>query len=314
MCAPCAAASASSAPTGTNVLAKTLSGMTGFGAGTRTGDYGEIRVEARSVNGKGLDLRLRLPVGLDSLDAPLREAARKRFARGSLTLTVTHTRAEEAASVRIDEARLALYAQAATDLATRFSLTPATAGELLALKGAIVSEEAGPDEAQSAALLAAAQDASVEALDALHTARQGEGAALLPVLTAHLDEIESLRASAADNAAATPEAIRDRIKAKFDALLPSGLDPDRLDAEAAALAVKADIREELDRLTAHITDARELLAAGSPCGRKLDFLSQEFNREVNTLCSKASDTELTRTGLAMKAVVDRLREQVQNLE
>ncbi|MFW5660822.1 MAG: endoribonuclease YicC domain-containing protein, partial [Oceanicaulis sp.] len=140
------------------------------------------------------------------------------------------------------------------------------------------------------------------------------GAALAGMLEDHVAEIEALREEAAASAAVLPQAIRDRVKAKFDELLPEGLDADRLAQEAAAIAVKADVREELDRLKAHIDTARSLIAGGSPCGRKLDFLSQEFNREANTLCSKAADPALTRAGLAMKAAVDRLREQVQNVE
>ena len=134
------------------------------------------------------------------------------------------------------------------------------------------------------------------------------------VLETHLAQIEGLRAEAAGCADALPAAIKARIQAKFDELLPSGLDPERLEQEAAMLAVKADIREELDRLTAHIDQARALLAGGSPCGRKLDFLAQEFNREANTLCSKSADPGLTRIGLALKAAVDRLREQIQHVE
>jgi len=291
-----------------------LSGMTGFARAGRDGDFGVVTVEARSVNGKGLDLRLRLPAGMDALEAPLRELARARFNRGSISLAVTCEPPEGRAGAVIDEDRLRAYAAAARALSDAGLARPASAGELLALKGVILAEDAAIEAGADEALASAALDAAREALDALQAAREAEGAALADVLKGHLDEIEALRAEAAANAAAAPEAIRDRIRAKFDELLPGGLDPDRLAQEAAALAVKADIREEIDRLAAHVESARALLSAGSPCGRKLDFLSQEFNREANTLCSKSSDPALTRAGLAMKAAVDRLREQVQNVE
>ncbi|MCC5996126.1 MAG: DUF1732 domain-containing protein, partial [Oceanicaulis sp.] len=191
---------------------------------------------------------------------------------------------------------------------------PASAGELMALKGVILAEDAetqtGPDEA----LAEAALKAAYAALNMLQDAREAEGAAMGAVLTGHLDEIETLTREAAALDAARSAAIKARIEAKFAELLPSGLDPERLAQEAAVLAVKADVREELDRLAAHIDSARALIKGGSPCGRKLDFLSQEFNREANTLCSKSGDPALTRIGLALKAAVDRLREQVQNVE
>jgi uncharacterized protein (TIGR00255 family) len=291
-----------------------ITGMTGFGRGERSGAFGAVTVEARSVNGKGLDLRLRLPPGFDAIEPKLRELAKARFNRGSVTLNLTVTPPEGGQDVRIDEERLSFYAKAARRLYEQGAAAAATGGELLALKGVIISDEAGPTAEDAEALHAAGVLAAAEALDSLKAARDAEGAAMVTVLTGHLDEIEALRADAASNAEALPEAIKARIKAKFDELLPSGLDPDRLEQEAAMLAVKADIREELDRLTAHIEAAHVLLDGGSPAGRKLDFLAQEFNREANTLCSKSADPALTRTGLALKAAVDRLREQVQNVE
>lgn len=291
-----------------------LSGMTGFGAASRPGPFGEVSVEARSVNGKGLDLRLRLPSGLDALEAPIREMARARFNRGSMTVTVSLSAPEGAAGVRIDAERLKLFAKAAFELSSTGRAAPATAGELLALKGVVIADDADPASVEPEALAAAATEAASEAFAGLQAAREAEGAALAEILEEHISEIEALREEATSSAGALPAAIKARIKAKFDELLPSGLDPERLEAEAAALAVKADVREELDRLKAHIAEARKLIAAGSPCGRKLDFLSQEFNREANTLCSKAADPDLTRAGLAMKAAVDRMREQVQNVE
>ncbi|MCH8490062.1 MAG: YicC family protein [Oceanicaulis sp.] len=291
-----------------------LSGMTGFGRAEAQGDFGVLSVEARSVNGKGLDFRLRVPAGMDALEIPLRDMARARFQRGSVTLTVTLARHVGETGVRVDEARLEAYARAARGLSDKGLAQPASAGELMALKGVILAEDAdaptGPDEAAMAAALEAAE----AALTMLQDAREAEGAAMGAVLTGHLDEIEALTREAAALDAAGPAAIKARIDAKFAELLPNDLDPERLAQEAAVLAVKADVREELDRLAAHIDSARALIKGGSPSGRKLDFLSQEFNREANTLCSKSNDPALTRIGLALKAAVDRLREQVQNVE
>jgi uncharacterized protein (TIGR00255 family) len=294
-------------------MAAPLSGMTGFGRADRSGDFGRIEVEARSVNGKGLDVRLRLGPGLEAIETALRDMIKARFSRGSVNVSVSYAAPEGAAGVVIDHDRLNAYAEAAKRLSDAGLAAPATAGELLALKGVIASEDAQA-LVEPETLAAAALEAAGEALAGLQAAREAEGAALAEVLEEHVAEIESLREEAAASAAALPEAIRDRVKAKFDELLPGGLDPDRLAQEAATLALKADVREELDRLKAHIDTARGLLAGGSPSGRKLDFLSQEFNREANTLCSKAADPALTRAGLAMKAAVDRLREQVQNVE
>lgn len=290
-----------------------LSGMTGFGRADRSGDFGRIEVEARSVNGKGLDVRLRLAPGLDAVETALREMIKARFSRGSVNVAVSYAAPEGAAGVVIDEDRLKAYAEAARRLSDTGLVHPASAGELMGLKGVIAADEF-ESLVEPEVLAAAALEAAGEALGGLQAAREAEGAAIADMLEDHLAEIETLREEAAASAAALPAAIRDRVKAKFDELLPGGLDPDRLAQEAAAIAMKADVREELDRLKAHIDTARGLLAGGSPCGRKLDFLSQEFNREANTLCSKAADPALTRAGLAMKAAVDRLREQVQNVE
>jgi len=294
-------------------MAAPLSGMTGFGRADRSGPFGRIDVEARSVNGKGLDVRLRLGSGLEAVETALRDMIKARFSRGSVNVTISYDAPEGAAGVAIDEERLRAYAEAAKRLSDTGLAMMASAGELMLLKGVIASDDMDA-LVEPETLAAAALEAAGEALAGLQSAREAEGAALAEVLEEHIAEIEALRAEAAGCAAALPQAIRDRVKAKFDELLPQGLDADRLAQEAAAIAVKADVREELDRLKAHIDTARGLLAGGSPCGRKLDFLSQEFNREANTLCSKAADPALTRAGLAMKAAVDRLREQVQNVE
>ena len=292
----------------------TLSGMTGFARSERSGAYGSVSVEARSVNGKGLDVRLRLPQGLDTVENPVRDLAKQRFNRGSVSLTVTLGSAEASVEASVDQAQLMAYVEATRALVDKGLAERPTAGELLMLKGVITSEDAILDEDQLAARDAAVLEAVAEAFDGLKAARLEEGAALNAVLKGHLDEITDLREQAARCAAAMPDAIKARLQAKLDELIAGGVDPDRLAQEAAMMAVKADVREELDRLKAHIDSAHALLDAGSPCGRKLDFLSQEFNREANTLCSKSADTQLTNIGLALKATVDRLREQVQNVE
>jgi uncharacterized protein (TIGR00255 family) len=288
--------------------------MTGFARTERSGAYGSISVEARSVNGKGLDVRLRLPQGLDAVENPIRELAKQRFNRGSVSIAVTLTAPEGASAASVDMAQLEAYLHATRALVDKGGVRAASIGELLALKGVIISEETGLDEEQAAARDAELVSAVEAALDGLKAARLEEGAALKSVLEGHLDEIADLREQAANCAAAMPDAIKARLQAKLDELISGGVDPDRLAQEAAMMAVKADVREELDRLKAHIDSAHALLDAGSPCGRKLDFLSQEFNREANTLCSKSADTQLTNIGLALKATVDRLREQVQNVE
>ena len=292
----------------------TLSGMTGFARAERSGAYGSISVEARSVNGKGLDVRLRLPQGLDAVETPIRELAKARFNRGSVSINVTLANREGESAARIDRAQLEAYIKATQDLVDKGGVRAASVGELLALKGVITSEDTALDEDEAKARDAAVVELVETALDDLKAARLEEGSALISVLNGHLEEITDLRAQAAQCAAAMPDAIKARLQAKLDELMSGGVDPERLAQEAAMMAVKADVREELDRLKAHIDSAHALIDGGSPCGRKLDFLSQEFNREANTLCSKSADTQLTNIGLALKATVDRLREQVQNVE
>lgn len=291
-----------------------LSGMTGFARAARGGDFGAITVEARSVNNKGLDIRLRLPAPLEQVETDIRGRIKTRFTRGSISLTLTMDRPDTAAGLQIDEALLRRLAETGRELIDQGLARPPSLDGLLALRGVIRADEAEQDAALDDEARTAALDALDDALDDLAAARLEEGAALAGMLVAHIDEIAALTEQAAVSAASRPAAMAERIKAKFNALLPQGLDPDRLAQEAAALAVRADVREELDRLAAHVAAARALVTGGSPAGRKLDFLSQEFNREANTLCAKAADRELTAIGLALKHAIDQLREQVQNVE
>ncbi|WP_019962066.1 YicC/YloC family endoribonuclease [Woodsholea maritima] len=292
-----------------------LSGMTGFARTSAHFDIYAWTWEVRSVNGKGLEVRARLPQGFDRLDNPLRALLKTVFSRGSFQATLTLQTETGEGRYRINIDQLRAYAEAGQVLVDEgLALTPNLDG-LLALKGVIIADDGeASEELESEALDQHILASLAEALKALKEARETEGRALSPVLLGHIDEIESLTARAETHTAGQSERLRDRVQAKFDELLTKGLDQDRLAVEAAALAVKADVREEIDRLKAHIASARDLLAKGSPIGRKLDFLSQEFNREANTLCSKSADIGLTDIGLALKATIDQFREQIQNVE
>ena len=296
-----------------------ISGMTGFGRADGAlvveggGDW-TWSVEARSVNGRNLEVRFRGPNGFDGLERAAKAAAQARLARGQVTIGVQAKRAETGeAAVTINAAVLARYLTLANELAED-GATPPSADGLLALRGVIEAPEE-VDDPEARAILEAAMAGTVEAaLDALKTSREGEGAQLTPVLEEFIRRIEALVAQAESEATAQVAAIRDRFSRRMAELAPDapGLE-DRIFLEAAALATKADVREELDRLTAHIDAARQLLVS-APAGRKLDFLMQEFMREANTLCSKSATTALTGIGLELKAVIEQLREQVQNVE
>lgn len=297
----------------------TVSSMTGFARASAEQAAPALAWtwEARSVNGKGLDVRLRLPPGYEALEIPAREAAGKRFARGNITLSLTVQARPDAApaAVQVNEPLLRQLMDMARDLPPH--VAPPTFDGLLAVRGVLQSaDETVMDDDTRAAHEAAVLRSLDDALGALAAARAEEGARLDGVLAAHLATIQSLTAQAGDTAQMRPEAARERLRQQVQALLEASpaLPEDRLAQECALLATKLDVREELDRLVAHVAQARELIAAAGPCGRRLDFLCQEFNREANTLCSKAQDTTLTRIGLDLKAVIDQLREQVQNIE
>ncbi|WP_295170938.1 YicC/YloC family endoribonuclease [uncultured Brevundimonas sp.] len=292
----------------------TLSGMTGFGRADGAGEGWTWSVEARSVNGRNLEVRFRGPNGFDGLERAAKAAGQARFARGQVTVGTQAKRAEAGeAAVTINAAVLARYLTLANELAED-GATPPSADGLLALRGVIEAPEEADDPEARAAVEAAMIRTVEEALDALKASRQNEGAQLTPVLDEFIARIEALVAQAEGEAAAQVEAIRDRFTRRISELAPDapGLE-DRIFLEAAALATKADVREELDRLTAHVASARQLVAS-APAGRKLDFLMQEFMREANTLCSKSATTALTGIGLELKAVIEQLREQVQNVE
>lgn len=288
--------------------------MTGFGRADDAVDGWSWSVEARSVNGRNLEVRFRGPPGFDNLERLAKAAAQARLSRGQVTVGVQARKAEAgAAGLIVNEDVLARYLMLANRLAED-GATPPSADGLLGLRGVLEAPEEEED-AEAKAAVEAAMAASVEAaLDALKISREREGAQLTPVITDFIARIEALVAAAEAQAAAQVEHIRDRFTRRMQELAPDapGLE-ERVYLEAAALATKADVREELDRLTAHVASARTLMKQ-PPAGRKLDFLMQEFMREANTLCSKSATTALTGIGLELKAVIEQLREQVQNVE
>lgn len=291
-----------------------ISGMTGFGRADGAVDGWSWSVEARSVNGRNLEIRFRGPPGFDNLERLAKASAQTRLNRGQVTLGVQAKRAEAgAAALKVNEDVLARYLQLANQLAEE-GATPPSADGLLGLRGVLEAPEEDEDLEAKAAIETAMAKSVAEAIDALKASREREGEQLLPVITGFIDRIEALVADAEGEAAAQVEAIRERFNRRITELAPDapGLE-ERIFLEAAALATKADVREELDRLTAHVASARTLLQQ-PPAGRKLDFLMQEFMREANTLCSKSATTPLTGIGLELKAVIEQLREQVQNVE
>jgi len=293
-----------------------LQSMTGFARATGERDGAAIAWELRSVNGKGLDVRLKLPPGFERLEMPARQAVQKRFSRGNIQATLTFARIGIATQPVINEEFLKDIAALAKRLESQFGCAPASADGLLALRGVLEVPET-VDAPETLEAIDAAITAVLErALDGLSASREGEGAALKTVLLGHLDTIESLTLRAEADPSREPASIRERIAAQVKLLLDAAqpLDEQRLHMEAAFLATKADIREEIDRLKTHVASGRALLSSGGAAGRKLDFLSQEFNRESNTLCSKSNAATVTAIGLELKAVVDQFREQVQNLE
>jgi uncharacterized protein (TIGR00255 family) len=292
----------------------TLNSMTGFARadGSHAGErwYWEVK----SVNGRGLDVRVRLPQGHDQLEPKVREATAKRLVRGSLTINLSTQRDTSAVEVHINEHALAQVLRAVEEVRRLTGAPPPSADGLLALRGVLeVTEADGALDSDVAVAMLASFDT---ALDALITARADEGRRLTVVLTSHIDEIERLTRLVQASPSRTPDAIRARLADQLARLTNASpaLDPVRLHQEAILLATRSDVEEELQRLAAHVASARALLSESVPAGRKLDFLAQEFNREANTLTSKAIDMDVSRSGLALKTVIDQLREQVQNIE
>lgn len=293
-----------------------LSSMTGFARSHGTSGPYAFEWELKSVNAKGFDFRMRLPSGWDDIEPLARKSATERLSRGTVYANLTVKRADAAGSVRINEDVLATIVKLSADVAARTGATPPSVDGLLGIKGVIEIADPVTDETEEQAARQAVIASFELALKALVDMRKREGTTLGQVLAQRMDEIETLSKAAEAAPGRKPDAIKARLAEQIALLLETSerFDPDRLHQEALLIAAKADIREELDRIASHVMQARELLAKGGAVGRRLDFLAQEFNREVNTCCSKSNDLELTNTGMQMKNVVEQFREQVQNLE
>jgi uncharacterized protein (TIGR00255 family) len=295
----------------------TLQSMTGFARVEGTSGRYRWAWELRSVNGKGLDIRSRLPQGQEYLETDLRRLVGERLMRGNLqvglSLTASENRVEAVLNHDALNAVLALRDQLGPEI---LDPAPLRLDTLLSIRGLVDMREAADDEEA-----VAKRDADIlaglgEAVNAIATMRETEGAALRAILEDQITRIESLAQQIEADPSRSPEEIARRLETQLAGLMDttSGLDRDRLHQEIALIATKADLREEIDRLKAHVTAARELLSVGGPVGRKLDFLAQEFNRESNTICSKSNSVAVTSAGIELKVVIDQFREQVQNLE
>jgi uncharacterized protein (TIGR00255 family) len=292
-----------------------LSGMTGFAREDGALGSWAWTVEARSVNGRTLEARFRGPPGFDALEKVAREGAQARFQRGQLNVSLTAKRSESAGQLRINTAQLDEYLRVGEPyLLAGKALAPSLDG-LLGLRGVVEAADEADDAGAREAVEAAMAISIGHVLDALKAARLDEGRALSPILQGQVARVADLVGQAEVCAAEQPAYVRDRFKKRLAELLP---DPEtyeeRVVQEAAVLAAKADVREELDRLSTHVAAARALLSGDQAAGRRLDFLTQEFMREANTLCSKSATTALTAVGLELKAVIEQFREQVQNVE
>lgn len=295
-----------------------IASMTGFARVAGSCADASWAWELRSVNGRGLDLRLRLPPGLDGVEIQARDTLSRKLTRGTVQANLVIDRPPRPMEIRINQEILSSLLQAAEMVRGKAgaNVAPPTVDGLLAVRGVVeIIETPDSDEAR-AALAAVIIEGFASAVDALVAARQGEGHNIAAIVRQQVAAIERLIAQAETIVAALPAAMRERIREQVQALVENSgsLDADRLHQEAILLATRADVREELDRLNAHVAHAHKLLDEGGAIGRKFDFLAQEFNREANTLCSKSSSRELTEIGLSLKTVIDQLREQVQNIE
>jgi len=273
--------------------------------------------ELKSVNGRNLDMRCRLPGGYDALEQFARTTAADILKRGNVNVALTLTQQEKTGTFRINETALAQVEKIIAEMHQRFEAAPPRIDGILGLRGILEVDEPAPTSEEQEVRLQALQRSLTEAFKQLQAMRQVEGARLQTLVEGHLAEIERLCGQAGQIAASQPESLRKRLSEQLAELLSSNgasLNEERLTQEVALLATKADVREELDRLAAHVQAVRDLLRQGGAIGRKLDFLCQEFNREANTLCSKAADLALTAIGIDLKATIEQLREQIQNIE
>lgn len=293
----------------------TVKSMTGFARADGADQTASWHWEVRSVNGRGLDVRLRLAPGTEWLEPQVREAVAARFVRGNVSVSLNLT-AETGVEIRLNEHVLAQVIAAARRVQALTGAEPARVEGLLAIRGVLEPVEPAAGEEARLARGRLALATLKQALDGVEAARAAEGARLARVLEAQVEDVGRLVAEIAAAPSRSLDAMRRRLSEQVSRLMEasSTLDPARLHQEAVLAATRADVEEELKRLASHIVAARELLAAREPVGRKLDFLAQEFHREANTLCSKSIDPEVTRRGLALKVVIDQMREQVQNIE
>jgi uncharacterized protein (TIGR00255 family) len=293
-----------------------LSSMTGFARAH--GSHGNWRWhwEVRSVNAKGLDIRVRVPEGFESLEQPARILGNERFSRGNVSASLTLDSDPGKGGIRINREALQQILGVMRELEGEVTAGPATLDGILSLRGVIEAQPALLTEQEQAARDAALLKSLASALDALALARREEGARLHNVLQQQAARLGVLVGEAEQWSAGQPDLLRQRLKAGIDQILGShpGLSEDRIAQEVAVLLVRSDVREEIDRLKSHLVQAQDLFGGKGAQGRRFDFLAQELNREANTLCSKSSDIQLTRIGLEMKATIDQLREQVQNVE
>ncbi|MGB0908552.1 MAG: YicC/YloC family endoribonuclease [Maricaulaceae bacterium] len=289
--------------------AATLSGMTGFARISGQYENHNWQWEVRSVNGKSLDVRMRLPNEFSDINGDVRKIFTKYFARGNLQLALDLVSSGAESTYVVNEDLFGVL----SDFVEKQGGTP-DAHKLLQVEGMVISTRSSVSDDEKEALKNAILDSADELANNLKSARDVEGRAVAPVMIGAVEKIEIYVAQAETLAAVKPEAILKRLQTSIAELKGQDLDADRLAQEVAVLAMKADVREELDRLKAHCDQARALLAQGSPIGRKLGFLAQEFHRETNTLCSKSSDIELTQIGLEMKSVIEQFREQAANVE
>ncbi len=297
-----------------------IASMTGYARAQGADDRRRWVWEARSVNGRNLEIRCRVPQGFDRLENPSRTAVGSRLKRGNVSLTLTLTSERQSSPLRINRALLTELASLVVEVRKSTGAAAPSADGLLRVRGVIEEEEEEGQTEESLAILDKALTATLdEVLKALVAARAAEGKALAKVIDGHIGEIEGLCKRASERALAQIGTVRGRFETQLAELMGRVplLSEERFAQEVALLVGKADVREELDRLAAHIAQARTLLAEArvdNPVGRKFDFLCQEFNREANTLCSKSADIELTRIGIDLKGAVERMREQVQNVE
>ena len=290
--------------------------MTGFGRSSGEAETWRWVWEVRTVNGRGLDIRMRLPSGFDDLDQSARKALQKRIKRGSVSVSLTATRQSGEAEVRLNQAVLRDVMKAAEQVQKSTGSEAPSVDGLLALKGVLEVVEKSDSEDVKRAVQTQILTSFDQALDELVAARQAEGERLATIILEKIHEIARLTKTIETAPSRHPEAVKARLKELIHRLFETAenFDEARLHQEAVLIATRADVEEEVKRLSAHVSAAQTLLASKEPIGRQLDFLAQEFNREANTICSKAADNDISQAGLALKTAIDQMREQVQNIE